>query len=339
MFTRAWRDLVQEDAVDPATPIIDPHHHLWPGEEPYQGGAYRLPELRQDLESGHNIVATLYLECYANYDEAAPAAFRPVGETAYANGVGEEAERLGLRTRVCHGVISNIDLTAENLEAVLDAHAAAAPERLRGVRQLACWHPDAVGLFDTRPEYYREPRFRRGFARLAARGLTFDACLYHFQLPQLIDLARAFPETTIIVDHFAQPLGVGPFAGRREQSFAELRPLLAEVARCPNVNLKMGGLGMWLTGFGWQDRERPATSDELAHATGKYFHWAIDQFGPDRCMFESNFPVDGAAASYAVTWNAHKKIAARYTPQERSQMFYGVADRVYRLGGPTPRES
>lgn len=327
----AWRAARVEDILEPGRQIIDPHHHLWPGTEHYQEGPYRLDEIRGDVESGHNIVATVYIDAHANYAEQGPAEFRPVAETAYAASEGEEADRRGLATRVCHGIVSNIDLALDNAAAVLDAHLAAGRGRMRGVRQLACTDPTFIRRGDPDPMVYDQPAFRRGFPLLAERDLSFDSCLFHYQIPQLVRLARDFPETSIVMDHLGSPLAIGPYAGMRAEAIAEWKPLLAEIATCPNVVVKLGGQGMYLAGYDFHESELPPSSDDLVAAWGPLIEETVQRFGPDRCMFESNFPVDGLSCNYPVLWNAFKKMADGYSEGEKHAMFFGNANRVYRL--------
>lgn len=327
-----WRAAWIEEILDPSRPIIDPHHHLWPGTEHYQEGPYRLDEIRRDVESGHNVVATVYVDAHANYAEDGPEEFRPVAETAYAASEGDEADRQGCRTGVCRGIISNIDLAHGNAEAVLDAHLAAARGRMKGVRQLACTDPTFIRRGDPDPLIYDQQPFRRGFPLLAARGLSFDSCLFHYQIPQLVRLAQDFPETAIVMDHLGSPLAIGPYAGMQAEAIEEWRPLLAEIAACPNVVVKLGGQGMYLAGYTFHESPLPPSSDELVAAWGPLIEEAIQRFGPERCMFESNFPVDGLSCSYPVLWNAFKKMARSYSNEDRHSLFFGTANRIYRLG-------
>ena len=327
-----WRALRREPIIDPARPIIDPHHHLWPGVEDYQEGPYRLAQLRADVESGHNIVATVYVDAHANYAEEGPAEFRPVAETGYAASEGEEADRQGLKTRICAGIVSNIDLGLSNAADVLDAHIAAGNGRMRGVRQLVCGDPTLGSTSDLNLVIYDKPDFRRGFPLLAERGLSFDSCLFHYQIPQLTRLARDFPDTTIVLDHLGTPLGIGAYDGRRNEAICEWQPIMAEIAQYPNVVIKLGGQGMYIGGYTFHEQDEPPSSDDLVTAWGPLVAAAIDRFGPERCMFESNFPVDGLSCSYPVMWNAFKKMAAGYSETEKHAMFFGTANRVYRLG-------
>jgi L-fuconolactonase len=321
-----------EDIIDPARPIVDPHHHLWPGTEYYQDGPYLLPDIRADVESGHDIRATVHVEAHAHYDPSGPEEMRPVGETRFIDSVGEHVQQLGLHTKICAGLVAFADLRHERVADVLDAHRAAAPSRLKGIRQMAAWHPGDEESWATQPKLYMEPDFRRGFALLAPRGLSFDTVTRHFQLPQVADLARSFPDTTIVMGHLGGISGVGPHEGRRAVAIEEWKAVLPEVAACPNIVVKLGGSGMWISGIEW--RERPASSDDIVANYADTFHHVIDLFGPSRCMFESNFPVDRYASSYATLWNAFKRIAARYSADEQAWMLHDVANTTYRLGLP-----
>jgi len=328
-----WLAQVQEEILDPALPICDPHHHLWD----HPGRRYLLDELLADTGSGHNVVATVFVECMSMYRAGGPEALRPVGETEFVNGVAamSASGRYG-PTRVAAGIVSFADLAlGDRVGAVLDAHLAASP-RVRGIRHAAGWDAsEQVRNSHTNPPpgLLRDARFRRGFAELGRRGLTFDAWLYHPQLPELTDLARAFPDTTIVLDHFGGPLGIGPYENRREEIFASWKGAIRELARCPNVVAKLGGLVMPINGFGFHRRERPATSAELVQATRDWHLHAIESFGPDRCMFESNFPVDKASCPYHILWNAFKRLAAEFGARDKAALFHDTAARVYRLRG------
>jgi len=320
-----------EEILEPERPICDPHHHLWD----HPGRRYLLDELLADTGSGHNVVATVFVECMSMYRAAGPAETRPVGETEFVNGVAAMSASGGFGpTRVAQGIVSFADLAlGERVGAVLDAHLAASP-RFRGIRHAAGW--DASDQIrnshtDPPPGLLRDARFRRGFAELAPRGLTFDAWLYHPQLPELTDLAKAFPDTTIILDHFGGPLGIGPYTGRRAEVFAAWKASIRALADCPNVVVKLGGLVMPLNGFGFHKREQPIGSVELAEATRDWYLHTIEGFGVERCMFESNFPVDKASVSYRALWNSFKRIAAGFSAAERAALFHDTAVRVYRL--------
>jgi predicted TIM-barrel fold metal-dependent hydrolase len=320
-----------EDVLEPGLPICDPHHHLWD----HPGRRYLLDELLADTGSGHAVRATVFVECLSMYRAGGPAPRRPVGETEFVNGIAamSASGRYG-PTRVAAGIVSFADLTlGEPVGEVLDAHRAASP-RFRGVRHAAGWDAsEAVRNSHTNPPpgLLGDGRFRRGFAELARRGLTFDAWCYHPQIPEVADLAQAFPDVTIVLDHFGGPLGIGPYRGRRAEVFAWWRDAIRGLAACPNVVAKLGGLVMPLNGFGFHKRAEPVTSAELAEATREWYLHAIDCFGVERCMFESNFPVDKVSASYRVLWNAFKRLTATFSAAEKAALFHDTAARVYGL--------
>jgi len=330
-----WLALVREPTLEPALPIIDPHHHLWD----HPGSRYLLEEILHDTGSGHRVIATVFVECMSMYRADGDPAMRPVGETEFVGGIAAQSASGGYgETRVAAGIVGFADLSlGAAVEPVLHAHLAAAPARFRGIRH--------AGGFDASPEIrnshtnppadlYQSPRFREGFGRLSKLGLVFDAWQYHPQLPALTELARAFPGTKIVLDHFGGPLGIGPYEGRRAAVFEEWKRDLAELARCPNVVAKLGGINMPVNGFGWHKRPAPPTSDELAAATREYYLHTIDRFGPARCMFESNFPVDRVSCSYRVLWNTFKKIAAGFSADEKASLFHRTAAETYRIALP-----
>jgi predicted TIM-barrel fold metal-dependent hydrolase len=322
---------MMEEILEPERPICDPHHHLWD----HPGRRYLLDELLADTGSGHNVVATVFVECMSMYRASGPQETRPVGETEFVNGIAAMSASGGFgSTRIASGIVSFADLAlGERVGAVLDAHLAASP-RFRGIRHAAGWEAsDQVRNSHTNPPpgLLGDARFRRGFAELAPRGLTFDAWLYHPQLPELTDLAKAFPDTTIILDHFGGPLGIGPYTGRRAEVFAAWKAAIRALADCPNVVVKLGGLVMPLNGFGFHKREQPIGSVELAEATRDWYLHTIECFGVARCMFESNFPVDKVSVSYRVLWNSFKRLTANFSAAERAALFHDTAVRVYQL--------
>jgi L-fuconolactonase len=329
-----WLDRRREDIIEPEMPIVDPHHHLVDRPET---GRYLLPELLADTGSGHNVTATVYLEWLSMYRARGPAELRPVGEVEFANGVAAmAASGIYGRTQVCAGIVGYADLALGDAVApVLEAMIQAGGGRFRGIRYITATHPDqaAWGSPVLRPEgMLRQPKVREGFARLAPLGLSFDAWTYHPQLPELIELARAFPQTPIVLDHVGGPIGLGPYAGKRDAVFAAWRGHIRELAQCPNVHIKLGGLGMRMFGFSFQEGHLPPSSEELAAAWRPYVEACIEAFGPSRAMFESNFPVDKGSGSYHVYWNAFKRLAAGCSAAEKEALFSGTATRFYRLG-------
>jgi predicted TIM-barrel fold metal-dependent hydrolase len=330
---RAWLAQVEEEIIEPDRPICDPHHHLWD----HPGDRYLFEELLADLGIGHNVASTVFVEVGAMYRADGPAAMRVVGETEFVQGVAAMSASGGYDSaRVAASIVGHVDLRlGDGAQAVLEAQVAASPERFHGIRHASAWDADArVPNHRTGPSegLLLDDTFRAGFRHLAPLGLTFDAWLYHPQIPDLVDLARAFTGTTIILDHFGGPLGVGPYANKADQVFADWKRNIAPLAELPNVMAKLGGINMPINGFGWHHRESPPTSQELAEATKRYYLHTIDLFGPERCMFESNFPVDKASCSYAVLWNAFKRIVADFPGDERDAMFHDTAARVYRTG-------
>lgn len=324
----AWLDLTSEPALEPDLPICDPHHHLWD----YPGSRYLIDEFMRDLSGGHKVVSSVFVECLQFYSADGPEHMRPVGETAFVHRLAEEASNGP--TEVAKGIVAFADLSrgtavAEVLEAHLDAS-----HRVRGIRHASAWHDsDKIHNAHTQPPrgLLADPAFREGFACLEPLGLTFDAWLYHAQLPELLELACAFPGTNIVLDHMAGPLGIGPYAEQRQQVFEQWYSALAPLAACENVYIKLGGRAMTNAGFGWHKREKPPGSAELAAAMAPYFDASIALFGPARCMFESNFPVDRASCSYTVLWNAFKRISEGYSQVERAALFHDTAVDFYRL--------
>jgi L-fuconolactonase len=325
-----WLSRTTESALEPELPICDPHHHLWE----YPTSRYLRDEFLHDIESGHRVLKTVHIECLQWYRAAGPVALRPVGETEFIRDVAETDERACGQRRIAAGIVGFADLMlGAAVLPVLEAHLEAS-DRFKGIRYATAW--DASGeIRETHthppPGLLLDPTFRAGFECLARLGLSFDAWLYHTQFADLACLARAFPAVIIVLDHMGGPLGVGPYAGRRAEVFTEWRARLGELASCANIVVKLGGRTMAMSGFGWHRRDAPPGSEELALAMAPYYRACIDLFGPDRCMFESNFPFDRASCSYVVLWNAYKRVSQDYSAAERRALFHDTAERVYRL--------
>ena len=344
-----WLDQRQEEAIDPARPIVDPHHHLW--ERP--GFRYLLDEYVADF-GGHNVIASVYVQAASMHRADGPEHLRPVGETEFANGIAAmSASGTYGPSRVCAGIVGHTDLRqGARVAEVLEAHLEAAPARFRGIRHSAAADTDpavdraimvAAGWDPENPPKARavppsgmlgDTAFRDGVRQLGKYGLSFDAWLYHPQIPELIDLAQAVPETSIILDHVGGVLGIGPYAGRHAEVMPRWKQDIAELAACENVCVKVGGLTMPICGFGWEKDDLPPDSPALAEATRPWYLHVIDRFGPERCMFESNFPVDKSCCSYTVLWNSFKRMTADFTEEEKTALFSGTASRVYRLALP-----
>jgi predicted TIM-barrel fold metal-dependent hydrolase len=325
----AWLAQQREEILEPGLPIIDPHHHLWDRE-----GGYFLDELLADTGSGHNVVATVFLQCGYAYRTSGAEELKPVGETEFVAGIAKEAERRNLKTRACAGIVGAADLAlGDKVDAVLQAHVAAGGGRFKGIRHITARHEEFNASILPRPpaRQMADAQFRKGFARLGKMNLTFDAWLYHTQIPELTDLARAFPQVPIVLNHVGGPLGVGPYRGKRELAFREWQAAMKDLATCPNVHMKLGGLGMAIIGFDFHKEAKPPSSDKLAAAWRPLMETSIELFGAKRCMFESNFPVDKGMFSYPVMWNAFKRIASGASAAEKAALFHDTAARLYRL--------
>ncbi|PPQ32395.1 amidohydrolase family protein [Rhodopila globiformis] len=326
-----WLAKLTEEVLDPSQPIIDPHHHLWRA----RPDRYLLEDLVADVRTGHNILATVYIQCGSDYRPGGPPELQPVGETEFAAAAAQACESGNYGPlRACAGIVGYADCRlGDRIDPVLEAHVAAGGGRFKGIRHSATHDP---GIAPTAPPgappgLYRDPAFRAGFARLQRQGLTFEAWLYHPQLADLRDLLRAFPEQKVVLNHAGGPLGVGPYEGRRAEVFAQWRAYITELAEYRNLCVKLGGLAMNVNGFGFHQHVLPPSSGELAAAWRPYFEHAIATFGPDRCMFESNFPVDKGTCSYPVLWNAFKRIAAQYSESEKAALFHRTAQCFYNL--------
>jgi hypothetical protein len=327
-----------EAALEPDLPIIDPHHHFW--DSPHRG-RYLLPELLADIGGGHNIVSTVFLECRAMYRADGPRHMAALGEVEFVAGLAAMS-RSGAYgpCRVAEVIIGGGDLTlgAANVRELMEAEITAAGGRLRGMRHGVAWDGhEAVYKYASRTvplHQVMDPKFREGFAQLAPLGLSFEAWQYHPQLPDAIDLARSFPGTSIILNHVGGILGVGPYAGQRQEQFALWKANITELAKCPNVTCKLGGLGMVSVGFDFHERDLPPSSEDIAAAWRPYIEHCIEAFGVGRCMFESNFPPDKQSCGYTELWNAFKRITANASAGEKKALYSGTAARVYRMTVP-----
>lgn len=339
-----WLNLANEAAIEPDLPICDPHHHLWdypdlfseslipPFARPFRH--YLLSDLLRDTAGGHKVVATVAVECNSMYRSNGALEMRPVGETEFVQGIAaQSASGLYGNTRIAAGIVGFADLTlGSKVAAVLEAHLEASRDRFRGVRFVATRDADpGVGSRVNSPDFLLQPKFKEGFTELYKYNLSFDTYLYYPQLDELVKLARSFPDTTIILEHTGGPLGVGSYAGRHDDTFRDWKNAIAAVAGCPNVMIKLGGMGQPRTGFGWHEMTQAPGSIGLAQDMTPYFMWCIEKFGTNRCMFESNFPVDRVSYSYNNLWNAFKRITGDFSTTERADLFQGTAARAYRI--------
>lgn len=325
----AWLALRQEDVLLPEQRIVDTHHHFWDEET----APYHADDLLDDMQGGHSVVASVLVECKARYRLDGSVHLRPVGETEFAVAQAEYASSKGVN--VCQGIVSWADLQmGEQVEEVLQAHTEAGKGRFRGIRCRAAWsdNPSLAGPADGPPQsMVLGQSFQTGVKTLGRLGLSLDLWMYHTQLDDAIRLAQDCPDTFIVLNHVGGPLGIGPFEGRRAEVFEVWSRAIKLLARNNNVSMKLGGLGMPRTGFPFALAATPVSSEELANAWRPYVETCIEAFGAERCMFESNFPVDKGMCSYNVLWNAFKRLTYGCTTGERDSLFYGTASRFYRL--------
>ena len=325
----AWLSRWQEDILEPDLPIIDPHHHLWLRDSE----TYLMAELLADIASGHNITATVFAECHSMYRLDGPTELRPLGETEFVTGVAAMSASGQFGTpRLCAAMFGGADLTlGDRIQPVLEAHLRVAGSRFRGVRYSTGWDAsEKIRSIVPQPGMLRDARVREAIACLAGLDLSFDAWVYHTQLNEVAELADAFPSLTIILNHVGSPILGGPYRDKRDAVFAEWKAAIGRVAQRQNVLVKLGALPIRLPGSAY-DREMPPSSQEVATAWRPYLETCIEQFGPARGMFESNFPVQRRWCSYAVVWNAFKRIAAGASAEDKAALFSGTAARAYRM--------
>ncbi|WP_455274964.1 amidohydrolase family protein [Rhizobium herbae] len=322
-----WHINENEEVIDADLPIVDPHHHIWLK----AGDSYLAEDVERDFGSGHNIVATVFIECVTAYRANGLKEMKPVGETEFV--VRSFPERAS-GTRFAAGIVGRADLSlGDRVRPVLEAQIEAGQGRFRGIRRPVRWDPEGIGLFGKPfPQSLAlNTDFRKGVAQLAPLGLSFDGWLFHHQLDEFGDLATAFPDTEMVLNHVGGPLGVGRFTGCRAEVFKDWRKAMAELAKRPNVLVKIGGLGMLYYGFDFHMQPTPPHSSVLAEAWKPYVLECLELFGPSRCMFESNFPVDKQSCSYRTIWNAFKGITRDFSQDEKTALFSGVASKTYRL--------
>jgi L-fuconolactonase len=318
-----------ESPLEPELPICDAHHHLW--ERPPRG--YMLDDLLEDLRAGHNVVSTVAVECRYAYRDDGPDELKPVGEVEFLESVADQvAADSTIEPRIAAAIVGHADLLLGDAVApVLEAHMAASPQRFHGIRHSATWDASDALRSEAPQGLFGDRKFRQGLAWLEKFHLSFDAWVYHPQLTELAELARAFPAVPIILNHIGAPLGIGPYAGKRAEVFQLWSSGIVEVAKCPNVVVKLGGVGSLRSGYDWHERAVKPSSIELAKILQPYFEHCIDQFGVDRCLFESNFPVEKLSNTYVNLWNAFKRMTENYTAGERAALFHDTAARVYRI--------
>ena len=334
---RAWLDLVNEEIISPEIPIIDPHHHLWPStlsNNLESNNRYLLEDLWEDTEGGHNIVKTVFVECGQGYYCDGPDKMKPVGETEFVVSLAKEAS-IDVSKAQIGGIVSYADMTlGSSVKDVLEAHQEKGEGLFKGIRHAAGWDKsDQIRNSHTNPieHIYLNNKFQKGIEELSNLNLTFDAWHYHNQIKELTALAKDFPDLIIIHDHFGGPLGIGPYSNMREDVFDQWKKDISELSLCKNVYMKLGGLAMPINGWNWHKRNIPVSSEEMVRLHSPFYMHAICEFGSDRCMFESNFPVDKQSISYSVLWNGFKKMSEIFSDSEVNDLFFATAKKVYSL--------
>ncbi|MEA3082455.1 MAG: hypothetical protein QOC89_152 [Paraburkholderia sp.] len=326
-----WLALHSEAALDPERPIIDAHHHLWHFPEK----RYLNADLLDDIGSGQNVRATVFIECKTGYRTEGPVESSPVGEIEFVLREIRAAEARGAQTKIGAAMVAFADLSlGAKVGTVLDQLIAASGGRVKGIRNIGVWHADPsvrASAATPPPHLLMDPRFREGFGQLAPRGLSFDAWVIHTQIDELCSLARDFAQTRIVLNHVGGPLGIGPYRGRRSEVFDHWYKAMKTLASFPNVSIKLGGFGMTLFGFDFHEKARPPGSVVVAEAIRPYVETCIELFGTNRCMFESNFPVDKGNFAYGVLWNAFKRITSGASEAEKASLFHDTAADFYRI--------
>jgi L-fuconolactonase len=324
-----WLNKTVESAIEPEIEICDPHHHLWD----FPGSRYLVEELLADASGGHKITKTVFVECRTSYRTSGPVEMKPVGETEFVASITAKSNEKPSKTAVAAGIVGFADLLlGDQVKPVLEALAEAGKGRLRGIRNMSCWDKDdKIERFTEVPELLMNSKFRQGFALLKTHSLSFDAWLYHTQIHELTNLAKAFPDTVIILDHIGGPIGIGVYGNQKEEVFKIWKKDIAEIAKCPNVVVKVGGMAIGGLGHDWYKLRAPLSSEQLAKEFAPWYMYCIEQFGPKRVMLESNYPVDKRGYTYTVLWNALKIMTKDITKTERADLFYHTAKKTYRL--------
>ena len=328
-----WLALRTESVLEPELRIVDPHHHLWDR----QVNRYLFHELMADMNMGHNVVSTVFVQFRSMLRKDGPPEMAALGEVEFVTGVAAMGASGDYGSaRACAGIVAGADLQlGDRVAPVLEAMKHSAGGRLRGVRNPVVWHSSPDVHSSTAPPppkgLMADTAFRKGVAQLGQQGLSLDVWAYHTQLGEIYDLALAHPSVTVIIDHFGGPIGVGPHAADMTETFKQWRAGIARVASLPNVVIKLGGAGMPVFGIRFDQEPMPPASEQLATAWRPYFETCVELFGVERCMFESNFPVDKGMFSYQVLWNGFKRLTKGCSDAEKRALFSATAERVYQL--------
>ena len=328
-----WIAQIREEIINPELPIIDPHHHLWNGDNQLAGSfPYLIENLNEDTFSGHNIVGTIFMECAQGYYLDGEEKYKPVGETEFVINLIKDSEKLSKSTNIM-GIIGFADLMlGHEVKDVLNTHLSKGEGLFRGIRHAAGWDKNnEIHNSHSNPieNIYHNKSFMKGAEELINLKLTFDAWHYHHQINDLSIFAKKYPELTIIHDHFGGPLGVGPYEGKKEEIFKKWKDDISLLSESKNVYAKLGGLAMPVNGWNFHKQNKPASSDQIVDMHHEYYLHTINCFGVERCMFESNFPVDRRSVSYHVIWNAFKKMVLGYSDEDKNKLFFKNAKDVY----------
>tara|TARA_Y100000590_G_scaffold347286_1_gene397837 strand:+ start:9050 stop:10078 length:1029 start_codon:yes stop_codon:yes gene_type:complete len=335
---QGWLDKVSEETIESDLNIIDPHHHLWPSPSRTDGvkpeERYLLEDLWNDTESGHKVLKTVFVECGQGFFKSGSEAMKPIGETKFVVEVSKQAKADRSKAQI-EGIVGHADMMlGSSVREVLEAHIEEGKGLFKGIRHGASWdESNQIRNSHSNPirHIYLNEDFQKGIEQLDSLNLTLDAWNYHKQINELCELSKLFPNLKIVQNHFGGPLGIGPYSDRQEEVFHEWKDSIYKLSEQSNVYIKLGGLAMPINGWGWHKRRLPATSDELFEIHGKYYLHAIECFGPERCMFESNFPVDKKSISYNVLWNGFKKITTGFSKEDKDHLFYDTALEFYSL--------
>lgn len=321
----AWLALTDESVLDPAQPILDAHHHLWDREE----SRYRTEDFIADVSRGHDVRASIYVQCRTGYRRSGPESLYPLGEVETILEWSAQAPNHPV------GIVAFADLMQGGaVRDTLDGLLELAPNHVCGIRNTTAYHPDPAVRSNPRPApdgLLRSKEFHRGAAEVARAGLALDVWAYQTQLHEVEALARLLPELTVVINHCGGPLGVGPFRERTPADFAAWRAGLEKLAALPNTRLKIGGFGLAVFGNDYHHQPAPPDSERLARDWAPWFGVCLEAFGPTRCMFESNFPVDKGMFSYVALWNAFKRLTQALSQNDRDQLFWKTAANTYRV--------
>ena len=328
-----WIAQIKEEIIDPKLPIIDPHHHLWNGDNQLAGTfPYLIENLNEDTFSGHNIVGTIFMECAQGYYSDGEEKYKPVGETEFVVNLIKDSKKLPESTNII-GIIGFADLMfGSEVRGVLNKHILKGEGLFRGIRHAAGWDKNnEIHNSHSNPieNIYHNKNFMKGAEELINLNLTFDAWHYHHQITDLSIFSKKYPELSIIHDHFGGPLGVGPYEGKRQEIFKKWKDDISLLSESKNVYAKLGGLAMPVNGWNFHKQDKPASSEQIVDMHHEYYLHTIDCFGVDRCMFESNFPVDRRSISYHVLWNAFKKMVSDYSDEDKNKLFFKNAKDIY----------